>query len=501
MSIIRKNIIANFIGYGWAGGMNVLFVPLYLHFLGVEAYGLIGIFALLQSMVSLLDFGLSATVNRELAQLSAAEDGERDMGDLLSTLEIVYWMVAVCIGALLALIAPLITRYWIHPVSISPSNVTRALMLMGGSMALQWPVSFYSGAMMGLQKQVRLNVINIGISTLRTGGTVLALWWIAPTVQVFFTWQIVVSAIHSLWISRSLWSCIPTVAQPKGLRFHVRVFSRIWRFAIGMSAISLTVVILTQEDKFILSKWLSLESFGYYMLASTIAVALNSVILPVTIAIYPKLNQFVASGNEKELRSFYHQSCQTMAVLIMPIAFTIVFFSWDMIVLWLGDTTIADRVCQVASVMVLGTALNGMFTLPYNLQLAHGWTRLCLSMNVIFIILLCPLLILLASWKGPLGGAIVWLALNAGYIAVGIPLMHRKLLSNEMKSWYISDFLIPTSVAAAVNGFGKFLLPKGGPWLIQGGYILVVFVVGMGLTALSTPFFLEKAKRLAGLER
>ena len=157
MSIIRKNIIANFIGYGWAGGMNLLFVPLYLHFLGVEAYGLIGIFALLQSMVSLLDFGLSATVNRELAQLSAAEDGERDMGDLLSTLEIVYWMVAVCIGALLALIAPLITRYWIHPVSISPSNVTRALMLMGGSMALQWPVSFYSGAMMGLQKQVRLN--------------------------------------------------------------------------------------------------------------------------------------------------------------------------------------------------------------------------------------------------------------------------------------------------------------------------------------------------------
>ena len=47
--------------------MSLAFVPLYIKFMGIESYGLVGIFASLLALFGLLDMGLSTTLNRELA--------------------------------------------------------------------------------------------------------------------------------------------------------------------------------------------------------------------------------------------------------------------------------------------------------------------------------------------------------------------------------------------------------------------------------------------------
>ncbi len=70
MTVVKRNIIANFAGQGWAALMALAFVPLYIKFLGIEAYGLIGFFAMLQGAFQILDFGLSQTMNREMARYS-----------------------------------------------------------------------------------------------------------------------------------------------------------------------------------------------------------------------------------------------------------------------------------------------------------------------------------------------------------------------------------------------------------------------------------------------
>ncbi|MDQ3181857.1 MAG: polysaccharide biosynthesis protein, partial [Acidobacteriota bacterium] len=64
------------------------FVPIYLHYIGIESYGLIGIFSSIQAFIILLDFGLSPTLNRELARLSALTDRTQEMHDIKRTLEI-----------------------------------------------------------------------------------------------------------------------------------------------------------------------------------------------------------------------------------------------------------------------------------------------------------------------------------------------------------------------------------------------------------------------------
>jgi hypothetical protein len=69
---LRNNLIANVLGQGWSGLMNFVFVPVYIALLGIEAYGLIGLYASLQALYYILDAGMSATLNRELARYSHA---------------------------------------------------------------------------------------------------------------------------------------------------------------------------------------------------------------------------------------------------------------------------------------------------------------------------------------------------------------------------------------------------------------------------------------------
>ena len=186
MTLIKKNIAANFTGSIWQALMGLVFIPLYIKFMGVESYGLIGIFATLQAIFIILDMGIGATLTREMARLSVLPGKEQEMRNLVRSLEVIYWCVAVFIGMAIMTISSFIAHHWVKAGQLSPQTIEQALRIMGFAMALQWPASFYSGGLMGLQRQVLLNVINIGMSTLRGAGAVLILWLISPTIQAFF---------------------------------------------------------------------------------------------------------------------------------------------------------------------------------------------------------------------------------------------------------------------------------------------------------------------------
>ena len=84
ISTLKKNLVASVVGNGWTALMAVVLVPLYIKFLGLEAWGLIGIFVSLQTICVLLDFGLSTTLSREMARLSIQRDKAQEMHNLLA---------------------------------------------------------------------------------------------------------------------------------------------------------------------------------------------------------------------------------------------------------------------------------------------------------------------------------------------------------------------------------------------------------------------------------
>ena len=164
MNSIKWNVVWNLFASIWLSCLNIALVPLFIRFIGIEAYGLVG-FLPIQAALNLLDFGLSrhqspdgslccSTRKARSARFSAdAGSGVLGFGVvnrwrhfLLSYFMAYYWLQTVQL-----------------PASGSASHYVDRLGAACHGL-------FLSGGLQGLQKQVLLSKITICAITFR-------FWW------------------------------------------------------------------------------------------------------------------------------------------------------------------------------------------------------------------------------------------------------------------------------------------------------------------------------------
>jgi O-antigen/teichoic acid export membrane protein len=485
MESVKKSTISNFIGTFWSFAISIIFIPVYVKLLGVESWGIIGVFTSLQAVMVIFDMGLSAAMTREMARLTTNENNSESIKNLVRTLEIIYIGIALFIFALIYCVSHFISHTWLNGSTLDPLVIEKVIVLMGSAAALQFPSSLYSGGLIGLQKQVLLNGIGITINTIRGFGTVLVLMNVSATIEAFFICQAIVSVLNSIVLHIALWKNVP-LSMVKA-KFKKEVLLNVWKFAAGMSAISILALILTQIDKVILSKTLSLLDFGYYTFASTLVLSLSRLYSPYFYSIYPRLTQLVDVRDDNGLITFYHKSCQFMAFLIIPVALVLSFFSFDIVFLWTKSIDLTNNTHNLISVLIIGTLFNGLMNPPYALQLAYGWTKLNFYSNVIATLIMIPCYFFLSQNYGSLGASFSWVILNLGYILFLIPVMHKKILQKNITKWYLKDLVFPFIVGIIVVfslkiSFGAIFTSDPGKILSIGVTLLIAyFAVGISM--------------------
>jgi len=454
MTLTTKNIIANFAGSGWSALMGLIFLPFYIKIMGPESFGIVGIFASLQAIFSILDLGLSQTLNREMARLSANPENSTIMVDTARTMELVYWGIAIGLVVILGFLSDFIAFRWLNPGQLSPKKLAETIWIMAFVLGLRWPVNLYMGGLNGLQRQVAVNIINSIFVTFQGVGALVVLWFYAPTIRAFFLWQGVIASLQVITFFLVFWQSFPFTQRGK---FQGEVLKRVRSFAVGITGISILSVILTQLDKIILSKLLPLSEFGYYSFAATIAAALYKLISPVYTAYFPRFTLLVTQNDQLTLSKTYHQGCQLMTLVILPISLSVAFFSKEILELWARNPDVVKHSYLVLSLLIVGNAFNGLYYLPVALQLASGWTQLVFYQNVIAVIILAPAIYYSTSYWGAVGAASVWILLNTGYLLISVQLMHRRLLINEKLSWYTNDVAKPLIFILLVCFAGRFI--------------------------------------------
>jgi O-antigen/teichoic acid export membrane protein len=453
----KLELVASFAGTGWAGLVQLACIPAYIKLMGIESYGLIGFYLVLQAMLQVLDLGLSPTMNREMARYSVQPEKAAEARDLVRTLEIGYWLIGLLIGAGILTAAPWLATNWIKAGAIPMRNVTRAVMLMGVLAVFQWPVSFYQGGLMGLRKQVLLNALKISAATLANVGAVLILWRISPTIQSFLLWQVCVSTGLVSALAIFLWRSLPSCERTARIDFAVA--RNVRRFAAGMTGIAVISLVLTQADKVLVSKLFSLRMFGYYTLAWSVAngpLILSGCVFSV---LFPRMSALVTTGDKNAISQSYHRGSQLMAVLILPIASVVAAFSFEILRLWTRNTETAANTAHVLTLLIVGSAINALLYLPYALQLAYGWTKLSIVAGLISISILILLMFPMTKHFGAAGAASIWAIINILNMVIAVPLMHRRLL--PLESWgYFSDIGYPLLCTAATAVVGRLVFPK-----------------------------------------
>jgi O-antigen/teichoic acid export membrane protein len=486
MSVIKKNFTANFVGKIWTTAMSFIFLPYYIKLIGFEAYGLVGIYTALLALSSICDLGLGSSMTREMARLSSQPTDPRDFRNLTRTLEVIYWSTGAFMAACIVFAAPFISEHWVNAKELPKETIRQGIYCMGIALGFLWPSFLYTGGLMGLQKQVSINAINVAVATVRGVGMILILRYVSSTVQTFFMWQIITNLVQTALTAIVLWKSLPKSAAAS--KFDRKILGRLKGYAMGIAGIAVLGMICVQLDKMLLSRILSLDMFGYYTLASSIAWALSHISVPIYSVFFPHYSQLISLNDNDRINHAYHVSCQWMSALIIPTALFVVFFSSELILIWTQSAEIVQKTTLLVKLLMTGMLFNALSLLPTALQYAYGWTKLSFYLNLFNLIVMFPLMYWSAHRFGAEGVAWMWIAMNLFFLVASIQIMHRRIVKHEKLRWIGQDVGLPLLMTLAVVTTGRLCFPKGELNLVSSLVLLgVIYALSLAASILVSP--------------
>lgn len=456
---LKRNILANYASQLYVTAAGIIMVPLYINYMGAEAYGLVGFFAMLQVWFNLLDMGLTPTMARESARFHGGASTALEYRRLARALEGVFCAMALLGGCILFVLAEPMATGWLKASQLPTKEITQALQLIALIVALRWMSGLYRGVITGSERLVWLSGFNSLVATGRFVLVLPVLMFVSAAPKAFFIFQLCMAVFELLGLTWMAYRLLPAI--PKGQRIHWEwsPLKPVLKFSLSIAFTSSVWVLVTQTDKLVLSKILPLADYGYFTVAVLVASGIMIVTGPVSSAIMPRMTRLQAEGKHDELIAVYRQATQLVTVLAAPVALVLIFFAPQVLWAWTGDAVLVEKAAPVLSLYAIGYGFLVVSAFPYYLQYAKGDLRLHLIGNLLFVLLLIPLIIWAATNYGMKGAGWAWLVANVLYFVCWTPLVHHKFIPNIHWNWILVDIARPLLLALVFALLIKYTFP------------------------------------------
>jgi len=467
---LKTNIIANFIGKFWSILSNFLFIPLYIHYLGFENYSIISFTFIIAGIMAILDAGLSATLSREFAR---NDNSTEEKIRIFKTLESSYFiLIGFCI-LLTYTLSGIIAKNWLNLSSIDPIKMSNFLKIISFDIGFQLLYRFYMGGLLGLEKQVQANMYQVGWGLVRNGLVVIAIM-IVPVLEVFFLWQAISTVIFAILIGLSLRKKLTGLY---GFDFKPKiegiVFKHIWRFAGGMLLISLVASLNTQMDKLAISKFLPIESLGYYTLAVSLSMGILVLINPISTALLPRFTSLYSERKNNEASILFHKINLFVAIIVFSVMSIVSFFAKELIWIWTGKMELAEHTYALIPVIVFAYAMLSLQIIPFNIAIANGYTKLNNSIGLISLIITIPGYWITTKHFEAIGAAYVFCFVQTATTFVFIYFINRKFIkTKEISKLYIKEMLFPLLISISI-AFAFSFTPD---WAVQSRFYTFAWI-------------------------
>lgn len=436
----------------YAGVANLVTVPILLHWLGPEAFGLIGLSATMQTLFFIMDAGLGGAITREMARGHADPGESQAVITRCRGIEKFYWAAAPVIALTAFIIGTVFTLNWSEHSAISKANMAVAILAMSAIIGLQWLHGFYTAALYGAYRHLSVAVIQALIWTARTFGAVTVLLLSEKTVANYFFWQLLVAVAGAVLLRTDLTRRVHQWRKDSRPARMVAALKDVKTVVLLASGASAALLAFNQVDKIVVGMSFDLQTFGYYMLTWQIAGALYLIYNPIYNMYLPLTVSAFAAGNRELLLSRARDGAILIALLVVPLSVTVSTFSTEIILLWTGDLVTATRAGPFLALTFAGAACHALFFGPYFVQMAAGKTGITLRVVLGLLCLMVP-----SMWVTAVMGfsAIVpvtlWLLASVCFLLVTALLTASELLGVRPLPWLRATVLVPLGVAAVAG--------------------------------------------------
>lgn len=444
-SVVSRNIVVNAFSQVWAMALGILALPLYLKLMGPAYYGLIGFGMTIQIIVNLVDAGFSPALGRNIARMRAGLEDPEELALFLRTLDWAFFAIVAtfCVAGTASM--SWWASNWFGVSGSSAIVVGQSMALVIASSALRCMAALYRGAIVNLEKQIFTSGMVVIVNAVRL---LLPLPFVAlfPDPRIVFAIWLGAAFLEVIVLRVVLSRNIPMEVPLR--RFSIPSLRRHLAFTGGVALLALIHTLATQYDKLLLSRILTLQQYGYFSLAVVLSGAMLTLPAAIVQAIQPRVTGSISAQDVQA--KLISMSTELIVAFAVAPAVAIACLPRTALQAWVNDPVAIGAVSPYLGFYVVGSALVGISSAAFMLQIAAGRMRMHIVANLLLVAALIPLAYFAATHQGALGTARVWFVLNTLFVTIYGPFAIGRLLPGRGLSWLIDSVAIP--IGAAVLG-------------------------------------------------
>lgn len=465
---MRNDVIANYTAQLINIFLRFFLVPIYLSKLGTSAYGIIGFYFSIESIMVLVDFGIGVSSAKLLAEKLDMEPVSTIR--VIRSVEIVYLLISLGIGILLFSMSEFISNAWLT-IDDGSINGVHAISLMALLLTVSWPKSLYENFLIGQKKIMQKNIVGISINIVRAFVMIYFINVLNGKIETYF-WVMIISVFVETFLYRTLAYKSLTISSSYAGFKELKPFLK---FTSGVGFFSILSLVIFQADRVFISKFLTTSDLGLYNLSAVIPLAIFSLIYPITSAAFPRLVRI--EENEQGLNVYKKWS------LLLGIMCTYYFALISTNLSFLIDTWLQSEAGKVnlfiANALLAGVFCHSFTNLNITLFISNGRSKIASSIYLFSAIVYIIFLFCIIGY-------------NVNYVAIGWIVCNISLLIGTiffLKKCYKKSFKVfienlVTLVIILSIYFTVFLcyiekLPLGGfdRLLLSGLFLTGLFLV------------------------
>lgn len=494
---VRRNLVANLLGQGWAALLNIAAVPIYLRLLGVESFGLLGLAIVVLVLASLLDGGMGQTLNRAMVHFHVGKVGRHETFDLLRSIEASIFGVALVASAGAFLAGPALASWLIDARGLPDFVVERSLLLIVIVALLRVIEGIYRSALLGLDRPILVNVLSAVSATVRIVAPLPVIVFAKGDVLTYFWLQLVIGLASLICFGTITHVVLEGTLFGKG-HFRIILLRKLLGFAGAAVAISSLVSVANQLDKIAAARLTTLEDFGYYSAAATVATGIYQLVLPTFQSFYPKLSYLQAIEAQPEFDRLVLRMAQLVGFIAgVPIA-VIVLNADEVVFAWTGSPAVAELTAPLLFWLCFGTLANGLFYVALAALLAAGQHKVAVVTTTVLLVALLPLLLLGWNIAGLIGLAAAWSSAMGCWCLVTLVLTARAITGARILLPLLAHSVAPFLIALLVGAVIRYIIQHDMRGQLVEILFTIVTAIAVGLLTAISLWSIERLRQSRG---
>ena len=395
---IARNTIFTAIGSVVTVAVMLFTVPVYLHLVGLERYGILAIVWAILTYFGLVELGVSGALVQRIASGKTSPNEKVDLYWTALAMNVVMGLLG---GAALWLaIGPIIST-----MSFSTEAMKTELRSAGPLIAALLPVMtlrvINNGVLIGSQRFQASAVL----STLETISAAIVPLVVAAWFTVSLFWLILsILAVRIAFAGLSFLVMLPSLPYFRPRFPDIMLAKSLFSYGVWLTASSIIGPLMTYFDRFMIGSMLGVSQVPFYSIPQTLLQQVSHIPRALGTVLIPRFSSF---ENESAATELGIKAIQVMMIVMTPVCVVMILVIEPFLVYWLNEE-FALSASAVAIVITLGAWPSALARIPISLLYGRNRPDLVVKAQMIELFPYFLLLFVMIQSYGILGVAIAW---------------------------------------------------------------------------------------------